>query len=61
MSPIETINTRIWNLKNEIHEVKDYIISDYCQQCSKMYAKLYNLQQDLLELENERDRLVETP
>jgi hypothetical protein len=57
MSPIEKIDDRIWNLKNEIHEVKEYIISDYCQQCSKIYAKLYNLESELKVLQDERDRL----
>jgi hypothetical protein len=59
MSPIEKIEDRIWNLKNEIHEIKEYIISDYCQQCSKMYAKLYNLESELKVLQDERDRVSE--
>ena len=46
------------NLKNQIHEAKDYLISDYCTQCSRVYANLYNLEQELIELQNERDRLI---
>ena len=59
MSPIEKIEDRIWNLKNEIHEIKEYIISDYCQQCRQMYAKLYNLESELKVLQDERDRISE--
>lgn len=60
MSPIQKIEDRIWNLKNEIHEVREYVISDYCEQCARMYAKLYNLQSELKALEDERDRLSQT-
>jgi hypothetical protein len=59
MNPIEKIEDRIWNLKNEIHEVKEYVISDYCEQCAKMYAKLYNLESELKVLQDERDRFSE--
>lgn len=49
------LEDRIWNLKKEIHETRAYLSSDCCTQCSKMYAKLYNLEQelnDLVKLEN---------
>ena len=52
------LEDRIWNLKNEIHETKAYLSSDCCTQCSKMYAKLYNLEQELIGLENECNRLT---
>lgn len=54
---MSNLENRIWTLKNEIHETREYISSDYCVQCSKMYAKLYNLEQELAELQNERDRI----
>jgi len=60
MNQINQINDKIWNLKNQIHEIKEYIISDYCDQCSKMYAKLYNLEAELKALEDERNRFSQT-
>jgi hypothetical protein len=59
MNNLTNLEDRIWNLKNQIHEAKDYLVSDYCTQCSKIYATIHNLEQELLELENERNRLTE--
>lgn len=58
MNNLTNLEDRIWNLKNQIHEAKDYLSSDFCVQCSRVYATLHNLEQELLDLENERDRLV---
>ena len=59
MNNLTNLEDRIWNLKNQIHEAKDYLVSDYCTKCSKIYATIHNLEQELLELENERNRLTE--
>ena len=59
MNNLTNLEDQIWNLKNQIHEAKDYLVSDYCTQCSKIYATIHNLEQELLELENERNRLTE--
>ena len=58
MNNLTDLEDRIWNLKNQIYEAKDYLISDYCTQCSRIYANLYNLEKELIELQNERDRLI---
>ena len=58
MNNLTDLEDRIWNLKNQIHEAKDYLNSDFCVQCSRVYATLYNLEQELLDLENERNRLI---
>jgi hypothetical protein len=57
MNNLTDLEDRIWNLKNQIYEAKDYLISDYCVQCARTYAHLHNLEQELIELQNERDRL----
>ena len=58
MNNLTSLEDQIWNLKNQIHEVRDYLSSDYCMQCARMYANLHNLEQELIELQNERDRLA---
>lgn len=48
---------RIQNLKNEIDDIKEYLSSDYCKQCLKMYGKLQDLESELKDLEkDERNR-----
>ena len=56
---MNNLEDQIWNLKNQIHEARDYLSSDYCVQCARTYANLHNLEQELIELQNERDRLTE--
>lgn len=59
MSNLTDLEDRIWNVKLQIYEARDYLNSDFCSQCSKIYATIHNLEQELIELENERNRLTE--
>lgn len=47
----EKILDEIFRIKNQIHEVRDYISSDFCQKCSDMYTELFRLEQELKGLE----------
>jgi peptidoglycan hydrolase CwlO-like protein len=38
-------------LKEKIDDIKEYLDSYQCQQCSKLYTKLFKYQQELLDLE----------
>jgi hypothetical protein len=43
----EKIYNRIFDLRNQIYEIKDYISSDFCKKCSDMYTKMFVLEQEL--------------
>ena len=52
----ENLDVRIWEIKNKIADVIEYISSDFCTNCVEMYKQRELLEQQLKELENERDR-----
>jgi len=43
----EKIYDRINSIKDEICDLKDYINSDICQQCTRSYARIAILEQEL--------------
>lgn len=53
----ESLEEKIINLKDKISEARDYINSDFCRKCDYIYRELQILEQQLLDLENERNRL----
>jgi len=48
----EKILDRIAQIKEDIWEAKEYIVSDYCKKCSEMYSKIDVLEKELSELKN---------
>lgn len=43
----EKILDQIFKVENDIHEIRDYISSDFCKKCSEMYTQLFRLEQEL--------------
>jgi hypothetical protein len=54
--PNHELEIKIWEIKNKIADLREYISSDFCTSCIEMYKKRETLEQTLKELENERDR-----
>lgn len=52
LSENEKILDRIAQIKEDIWEAKEYIVSDYCKKCSEMYSKIDALEKELSELKN---------
>lgn len=52
----ENLDIKIWEIKNKIADVKEYIVSDFCTNCVEMYKQRELLEQQLKDLENERNR-----
>jgi hypothetical protein len=50
------LETRIWEIKNKLADIREYISSDFCTNCIEMYNQRNIWEQKLKELENERDR-----
>jgi hypothetical protein len=50
------LETKIWEIKNKIADIREYISSDFCNNCIEMYKQREIWEQKLKELENERDR-----
>lgn len=44
---------KIRELKEKINECRDYISSDFCQNCMSMYAKIEQYEQQIRDLEKE--------
>lgn len=43
----EKILDRIFRIKEDIWETRDYINSDFCKKCSDMYIRIMKLEQEL--------------
>lgn len=56
MNEKTNLDEKIWEIKNKIADVREYISSDFCSNCIEMYKQRELLEQQLKELENERDR-----
>ena len=58
MNPMQPnpLDTKIWEIKNKIADIREYISSDFCVNCIEMYKERELLEQQLKELENERNR-----
>jgi hypothetical protein len=52
----ESLNIKIWEIKNKIADITEYISSDLCANCTRMYRIREVLEQELKNLENERNR-----
>lgn len=50
------LNEKIKDLKDRLADIRDYISSDFCEQCIEMYRQKDKLLDELKVLENERDR-----
>jgi hypothetical protein len=50
------LDERIWEIKNKIHDLRDYISSDFCTKCADSYREIHKLEIILKELEDERNR-----
>lgn len=47
---------KIKDLKDEIHHLKEYLLSDCCRQCSEIVSKIEKYQEELHILENSYDQ-----
>lgn len=56
MSNHLSLDERIKKIKDRIAECRDYISSDFCRRCTEVYQQIKVLEQELLDLENERNR-----
>lgn len=52
----ESLDEKIKSLKDKIADCRDYISSDFCTHCVSVYRQISILEQQLAELENERNR-----
>ena len=52
----QSLEEKIWEIKNKIADVREYISSDFCTNCIEMYKQRELLEKQLQELENERNR-----
>lgn len=52
----KSVEEKIWEIKNKIADVRDYISSDFCTSCIEMYRQREILEKELRELEDERNR-----
>ena len=52
---IDPIETKIWEIKNKIADIREYISSDFCNNCVEMYKQRTVLEQELKELESQRN------
>lgn len=43
---------KIANLKDEIHHLKEYLLSDCCRQCSEIISKIEKYEQEVRDLED---------
>jgi hypothetical protein len=51
-----SLEEKIWEIKNKIADIREYISSDFCTNCIEMYKRREVLEQQLKDLENERNR-----
>lgn len=52
----ENLDAKIWEIKNKIADIREYISSDFCNNCVAMYKQKELLEKELKELEDERNR-----
>jgi hypothetical protein len=52
----ENLDVKIWEIKNKIADIREYISSDFCNNCVTMYKKREILEKELRALEDERNR-----
>jgi hypothetical protein len=52
----QDLERKIWEIKNKIADIREYISSDFCTNCIDMYNQRKIWEKKLEELENERDR-----
>lgn len=52
----ESLDEKIKNLKDKIADMRDYISSDFCTNCITIYSNIKVLENQLVDLENERNR-----
>lgn len=53
--PNLNLSERIKRIKDKIAECRDYISSDFCTRCSETYKEITKLENELKNLENERN------
>lgn len=52
----QDLERKIWEIKNKIADIREYISSDFCTNCIEMYKTRSLLELELEKLENERNR-----
>lgn len=52
----KNLDEKIWEIKNKISDITDYISSDFCIRCTEMYDQRKALEKELENLEDERNR-----
>jgi hypothetical protein len=50
----ENLDGKIWEIKNRIADITEYISSDFCTNCVEMYKEKETLLAELKSLENRR-------
>lgn len=50
------LDEKIWEIKNQIADIREYISSDFCNNCVEMYRQKHILEQQLKDLEDECNR-----
>ena len=53
MNKKTNLDEKIWEIKNKIADVREYISSDFCNNCIEMYKQREVLEQQLKKLEQE--------
>lgn len=48
----QNLKEKIANLKDEIHHLKEYLLSDCCRQCSEIINKIEKYEQEVKDLED---------
>jgi len=56
MPNVPDLDVKIWEIKNKIADIREYISSDFCNNCVEMYKQREILEKELKELEDERNR-----
>ena len=54
---IPSLEEKIAKIKDKIADAREYISSDFCTNCITIYKEISFLEQQLKDLENERNRL----
>ena len=49
------LDERIKKIKDRIADCRDYISSDFCKRCDEIHNEIKILEQELIDLENERN------
>jgi hypothetical protein len=56
MIPNQNLDEKIKKIKDKIADIREYISSDFCTNCIEMYNQRKILEQELKDLEDERNR-----